>query len=227
MAGLDISLISLTLIALSVGGATWLATWAVLRLLHRFKVFDQPNQRSSHSAPIPRGGGIAVIGCLLIAGTIAAFFLPAPDGIAWLLAGTLILALVSWADDLGHLSARLRLAIQALCVLPCLLVLTDGGLMFQGLLPPLLDRGAAVLVWLWFINLYNFMDGIDGLSATESMAIGFGLSCVAMVSGVLLPLAVPGVIVGAAALGFFLWNRSPAKIFLGDVGAVPLGFFLG
>jgi len=227
MAGPSLFLITLALVALSVAVAAWLATWIVLRLLRRLEIVDRPNARSSHSAPTPRGGGLAVVGCLLLAGSVAAALLPAPAGIGWLLAGTLILAAVSWADDLGHLSARLRLVVQAACVLPTLLFLCDGDPVFQGLLPPWLDKGVAALFWLWFINLYNFMDGIDGLSAVESMTLGFGLAAVAVVVGVLLPLAVPGVIVGAAALGFFYWNRAPAKIFQGDVGAVPLGFFLG
>lgn len=232
MAGPDLSAIApspinLAFIALTVAAAAWLATWAVLRVLRRLQIVDRPNRRSSHSAPTPRGGGLAVIGCLLVAGSLAAMVFPVPGGIAWLLAGTLLLAAVSWADDLGHLSARLRLAAQALCVVPCLLVLSNGTLLFQGLLPPLLDKGLAVLIWLWFINLYNFMDGIDGLSATESMTIGFGLASVALVAQELTPLAVPGVIAGAAALGFLYWNRAPARIFQGDVGAVPMGFFLG
>jgi len=227
MAGPAVSLTSLFFIALSVAVASWLATWLVLKLLRRLEIVDRPNRRSSHSAPTPRGGGLALVGCLLVSGALAAQLLPAPEGMAWLLAGTLILAAVSWADDLGHLSAALRLAVQALCVLPTLLVLCGGAAVFQGLLPPVLDKGIAVLLWLWFINLYNFMDGIDGLSATESMTLGFGLAAVAALTGVLQPLAVPGVIAGAAALGFFCWNRPPAKIFQGDVGAVPLGFFFG
>ena len=220
---------SFALVALLVAVTAWLGTWLVLRILRRHEIFDQTQrpqqpQRAGaawrrhrggrHTADRNRRGNAARAGD---AGRhlVAVGCHPA------------VVAAVSWADDLGHLSARLRLAIQALCVLPVLLILEDSGPIFQGFLPPLLDGLLAALAWLWFINLYNFMDGIDGMSATETASIGFGLAAVCMVSGELTSLAVPAALTGAAALGFLFWNWSPAKIFLGDVGSVPLGYFLG
>ena len=103
----------------------------------------------------------------------------------------------------------------------------DAGRVFQGLLPPLLDHLAAGLLWLWFVNLFNFMDGIDGIAGVEAGSLGIGLVLVGAV------LVWPGVqvalpaLLAAATLGFLVWNWAPAKLFLGDVGSVPLGYLLG
>jgi UDP-N-acetylmuramyl pentapeptide phosphotransferase/UDP-N-acetylglucosamine-1-phosphate transferase len=105
-----------------------------------------------------------------------------------------------------------------------MLVLPHGGTVFQGLLPPALDTVAAALLWVWFVNLFNFMDGIDGIAGSEATAIGLGI---VVVAGGVSTLAVPAVVIAAAALGFLVWNWAPARIFLGDVGSVPLGYLLG
>jgi UDP-N-acetylmuramyl pentapeptide phosphotransferase/UDP-N-acetylglucosamine-1-phosphate transferase len=98
---------------------------------------------------------------------------------------------------------------------------------FQGLLPPLADRLAAAFLWLWFLNLFNFMDGIDGISGVEAASVGLGLALVAVLGGLAAELVALPVLLAAAALGFLAWNRPPAKLFLGDVGSVPLGYLLG
>jgi UDP-N-acetylmuramyl pentapeptide phosphotransferase/UDP-N-acetylglucosamine-1-phosphate transferase len=90
----------------------------------------------------------------------------------------------------------------------------------QGLLPFWLDRAVAVLAWTWFINLYNFMDGIDGITGIETVCIAAGLA----ICGFALP---QDLVLIAASLGFLLWNWHPARIFLGDSGSVPLGYLLG
>ncbi len=135
----------------------------------------------------------------------------------------MLLALISLADDLRGLSALLRLAVQAGAVGVGLIGLGEAGPVFQGLLPPLADRLAAAFLWLWFLNLFNFMDGIDGISGVEAASIGLGLALVALLGG----LAAELVALLAAALGFLAWNRPPARLFLGDVGSIPLGYLLG
>ena len=102
----------------------------------------------------------------------------------------------------------------------------DLGPVFQGLLPLWLDRLLAALAWLWFVNLFNFMDGIDGIAGVESASLGVGLALVFLLSGLILPAGL-ALLATAAALGFLLVNWHPARIFLGDVGSVPLGFLLG
>jgi UDP-N-acetylmuramyl pentapeptide phosphotransferase/UDP-N-acetylglucosamine-1-phosphate transferase len=101
------------------------------------------------------------------------------------------------------------------------------GPVFQGLLPPTLDLVATALLWLWFINLFNFMDGIDGIAGVETAAIGAGIFIAAKIGKLDGHWLMLGLSAAAAAVGFLRWNWHPAKIFLGDVGSVPLGFLLG
>ena len=153
------------------------ATGVMVRVLARRRILDHPNERSSHVRATPRGAGLAVVPALLVAWAIVAAL--APDArvpIAWVLAGALLLAAVSWRDDLKSLPALPRLAAQAVAVLAGLMTFGGDVLVFQGLLPFWADRLVAALAWLWFVNLFNFMDGIDGLAGTETAAIGLGLA---------------------------------------------------
>jgi UDP-N-acetylmuramyl pentapeptide phosphotransferase/UDP-N-acetylglucosamine-1-phosphate transferase len=210
------------------GLAVWGATWAVTRLLVRLEIYDRPNERSSHDAPKPRGGGLALIPLLLAAW--AAWTLwsgSAPAGFWPVLGGAVVLALVSLADDLRGLPAAVRLAAQAAAVAAGLAGMSESGLVAQGLLPPLADRLAAGLFWVWFVNLFNFMDGIDGISGAEASSVAVGLALVAVVAGLpAAPMALALLLV-AATLGFLAWNWPPAHVFLGDVGSIPLGYLLG
>jgi len=207
---------------------SWVATWAVLRSLIRFEAYDRPNARSSHERPKPRGGGLALLPVLLFSWIAAVSWLGAAPTDFWpVVSAAAVLTVVSWFDDLRSLPVVLRLAVQALAVGLALAAMDGVGLVFQGLLPPLLDRLAAGLLWLWFVNLFNFMDGIDGISGVEAGSLGLGLVLIGAVA------AWPGVqvalpaLLAAATLGFLVWNWGPAKLFLGDVGSVPLGYLLG
>jgi UDP-N-acetylmuramyl pentapeptide phosphotransferase/UDP-N-acetylglucosamine-1-phosphate transferase len=213
---------------LVVFAATGIATGLVLRVLRRRAILDRPNQRSSHVMPTPRGGGIAVIGVLLPAWAAVALWSEAlSPGLIAVLGGALVLAVLSWIDDLRGLGWRLRLALQVLAVALGLAAMTGSGPVFQGILPLWLDRLAAAFLWLWFLNLFNFMDGIDGITGTEAACLGGGLALIALAGGWPGPTAPLGLTIAAAALGFLVWNWPPAKLFLGDVGSVPLGYLLG
>lgn len=208
--------------------ASWAASGAVLRLLVAWRVFDEPNHRSSHAVAKPRGGGLAVVPVVLTAWIAAALAGGTADAPFWaLIAGALLLAAVSWADDLRSRPASLRLGVQVAAVSLGLWGLEANALVFQGLLPPLADRLAAALLWLWFINLFNFMDGIDGITAVETVTVGGGLALVAVLQGQSPAGVLPGAALAAAALGFLYWNWAPSRLFLGDVGSVPLGYLLG
>ena len=146
--------------------ASWAASGAVLRLLVAWRVFDHPNRRSSHDVAKPRGGGLAVVPVVLLAWIAAALAAGAADLRFWaVVAGAVLLGAISWADDLQSRPASLRFGVQVAAVGLGLGALAPDSLVFQGLLPPLADRLAAALLWLWFINLFNFMDGIDGITA--------------------------------------------------------------
>ena len=215
------------LFALGALGAAWAATGAVLAVLTKRAILDHPNERSSHHEPTPRGAGLAVVGVTLLAWCLLAAL---TGGLAlyWpVFLAALALAAVSWRDDLHGLPAWPRLIVQALAVIVGIAALPGDGLVFQGLLPPLLDRAVAALGWLWFVNLFNFMDGIDGISAAQTIAIGVGLSLVAGIGGWGSGAGIYALVIAMAAAGFLPWNRHPARIFLGDVGSVPLGYLLG
>jgi UDP-N-acetylmuramyl pentapeptide phosphotransferase/UDP-N-acetylglucosamine-1-phosphate transferase len=219
------------LAAVSAGAAliACLGARVLIPLLRRAAVLDHPNERSSHVAPTPRGGGIAVVAAILVAWLAVVAVDVVGPRILVICFGAGLLAAISWIDDLGGLSLWVRLMAQFVAVgLGLLSALPEGGPLFRGWLPPGLDAVAAALLWVWFINLFNFMDGIDGLAGSEAAAIGIGLVLYATVGISRDPgLAALSAAIAAAALGFLVWNWAPARIFLGDVGSVPLGYLLG
>ena len=193
-------------------GAAFAVAFAVVQLLLvRFARFalDHPNERSSHARPVPRTGGLAVL-----AGTCVSFFLDGSQ--VWLpLALALGLAVVSFADDLSPLPAAARLAAH----------LAAAAIVVWYYLAPMAWWQAAVLVVgvAWLTNLYNFMDGSDGLAGGMTV-IGFAAYALA---GNWPPLSTVSLCIAAAALAFLAFNFHPARIFLGDVGSIPLGFLAG
>jgi UDP-N-acetylmuramyl pentapeptide phosphotransferase/UDP-N-acetylglucosamine-1-phosphate transferase len=220
--------IRLAAVVFATGFFCWLATGALIPILRWRSVLDRPNARSSHLAPIPRGGGIAVTGSILLA-WIALRQTGLVGSIAsGALLGAAILAVVSCIDDLRGLSPGVRLLAQAVAVLIGVLALPEVRNELDVWLGPAVYYAAVGLIWIWWINLFNFMDGIDGLAAAEAAAIGVGLLLFASLGvgtdprAALLAAAVIG-----GAIGFLLWNWSPAAIFLGDVGSVPLGYLSG
>jgi UDP-N-acetylmuramyl pentapeptide phosphotransferase/UDP-N-acetylglucosamine-1-phosphate transferase len=208
---------------ISLGG-----TGVALKALRRHAVLDHPNERSSHATPTPKGGGIAVVSVLLLAWAASAPFLGAGlSNLPLLLVLAAGLAAISFVDDLKGIPPLVRLVVHFAAAAAGLLALPGAGSVFQGLLPPPLDMALSLVLWVWFINLFNFMDGIDGLAGVETAAIGLGLAALALLTPWADGLAFLGLSLAAAAIGFLYWNRPPARIFLGDVGSVPLGFLLG
>lgn len=190
-------------------------TGAAYALLRKFQVMDTPNARSNHVTPTPRGGGLGIVFALGV-------LLPVTGAPFPLVAAFLWLALVSFVDDLRGLSARLRLLVQVAAVF-WVLMRAYGGSIAEWL-PIWVEIPLLALAWLWFINLFNFMDGSDGLAASEATCIALGIVAVAAGGSLL---SFHAGLVAAAAFGFLLWNWHPARVFLGDVGSVPLGFLLG
>jgi UDP-N-acetylmuramyl pentapeptide phosphotransferase/UDP-N-acetylglucosamine-1-phosphate transferase len=202
--------------------------WALERLRAR-AILDRPNERSSHAVPTPRGGGIGILAALLPVWLVIVLLGYSDAAPLAAIAAALCLALVSWRDDIGGLSPALRLLAQGLAVALGMAFLPGAGTVFQDLLPPSLDRVAAGILWLWFVNAFNFMDGIDGIAGTEAAAIGAGIALLALahLDVVGLGTGLFGAATAGAALAFLRWNWQPAKLFMGDVGSVPLGYLLG
>jgi UDP-N-acetylmuramyl pentapeptide phosphotransferase/UDP-N-acetylglucosamine-1-phosphate transferase len=207
------------------GVVSGVGTRIVIPYLRRAGVAAAPNERSLHAAPTPHGGGVAPVAAIVLvwlAGVIGGWR-PALE-LLILVAATL-LAIVSWLDDRYELSPGTRLIPQVLVVLVSLDFVPLGGPVFQFWLPPVLDRVAAGLAWLWFVNLFNFMDGADGLTGSEAAAIGAGIVLATM--SLDLATALLGAALAAAALGFLASNWAPARVFMGDVGSIPLGYLVG
>ncbi len=224
------TLFDLILAAALAALASWAATWLVLKLLIRHDIYDRPNERSSHAIPKPRGGGLAVLAALLPAWALtSAIFGATPPGFVAILVATLVLGGISWLDDVKGQPVLLRLIVQFGAVglgIVATQMESGGFLLFQGLLPAWLDHLLKALAWVWFINLFNFMDGADGITGVETLSIGLGLSLVAVMSQETTAAAYP-LLLAAVAGGFLFWNWAPSKIFLGDVGSVTLGYLLG
>jgi len=197
-------------------------------LLSWLNLFDHPNERSSHASPVPRGAGLVLTPVLAMTVGGIGLYAPNPPASAVALAAIVgALGLVFWFDDRRGLPIWFRLAAQIAAIAAALYVMRDLGPFFGGMLPVWLDRALAGFLWLWFTNLFNFMDGIDGISGVETAVIGGGVGVVAALTGAVGGLSLIGVALVAAATGFLWWNWHPAKIFLGDVGSVSLGFLLG
>ncbi|HVL59101.1 MAG TPA: glycosyltransferase family 4 protein [Burkholderiaceae bacterium] len=176
---------------------------------------DRPNERSLHRVPVPRIGGMAMMAVLL---PIALALLPGPQ--PWL-GPVALLAVVSAIDDFRGLPVAVRLGTQALAAAWLLLALPPA----PGLTGPMLPA-AFVVAWLatiWMSNLYNFMDGSDGLAGGMTL-FGFAFLGIAALWGGNTAVAAAGGSVAAAAAAFLIFNFAPARVFMGDAGSVPLGF---
>lgn len=172
---------------------------------------DIPNHRSLHTRPVPRVGGWGVLPAIVLA-----VFLFAP-GFRLIALGALILGIVSQIDDRRGLPARVRFAAHLLVVIAGIVLSTLSISWWMAIL--------AVLALVWVVNLYNFMDGSDGLAGGMTL-FGFGFYAVAA-ANIAPSLAATTAAIAGAGLGFLIFNRHPAKIFLGDAGSIPLGFLAG
>jgi UDP-N-acetylmuramyl pentapeptide phosphotransferase/UDP-N-acetylglucosamine-1-phosphate transferase len=214
--------------AAAAGLATIVATRRVLAFLKQRQILDLPNERSSHKLPTPRGGGLATTP-ILAAITLALGWFHASAGLGMLGLGALVLLAISWADDRKGLPPLPRFLCHA-CMIAAFLALVPARMtLFGDLLPLWADRLAAGIAWLWFVNLYNFMDGIDGITGIETASLGLGVALAASVASglTMLDIIPAGLAVAAIGAGFLVFNWHPAKVFLGDSGSIPLGYVLG
>ena len=207
--------------------ATAATAWFASRGRNRWLV-DHPNERSLHDRPVSRAGGIAILAGVAAAGiAIAAFVEAGSRGHAWVLAGALLIACVSLADDIRRLSPAIRIVVHlaaAGCVVPAGLsaerIVVPGGALVLG---DTVGAALTVLFVTWLVNLYNFMDGMDGFAGGMA-TIGFTtLALICAPRGPVVLVAMCSA-VAAASFGFLFFNFPPAKIFMGDLGSSLLGY---
>ncbi|MDW7772654.1 MAG: glycosyltransferase family 4 protein [Desulfobulbaceae bacterium] len=223
---LDIFLLLTAVFLVSCGG-----TWGLGRLALRYSLLDVPNQRSSHNLPTPRGGGLALLlGFYLGGGYLVwngGIHIPHILGLAGCGLG---IAIAGFLDDYFRLSAGKRIFIHFLCVFVAVrFFISDNALFLHwgNVIPLFLVRFLFVVGLVWLLNLYNFMDGIDGLAGMEAISVALGAGIILFFTGETanyLPLLQ---VLAAASIGFLVWNWPPARIFMGDAGSGFLGFFFG
>ena len=211
--------------------ASMLLTGIIRRLALARGVIDVPNARSSHVLPTPRGGGLAIVVTVLI--TIGATYARGnvpPDLAAALLVGGPFVALIGFIDDLRGVSVGVRLAVQfaafGWCVY-CLGALPPVQLGFAVVNLGIAGSIVAVIFLVWFLNLYNFMDGIDGIASVEAISVMTFATLLIFWQRGEPSIVFALLVVVAAAAGFLIWNWPPARIFMGDAGSGFLGFFVG
>ncbi len=201
------------------------------KLAVRWNILDIPNNRSAHSNPIPRGAGISfflsfniVLAFLMWQNQISMYYLRPV-----ILGGPMIMILGYW-DDIKSLSAILRLVAHFTAAVFIFYLISSGfsKAVVISFLPniPWLTAIFCILFIAWFINLYNFMDGADGLSTSIGM-VGSGLIAILSYRAGNIDLAIIYVVLAYALAGFLLFNWHPAKVFMGDSGAYYLGYVFG
>jgi asparagine synthase (glutamine-hydrolysing) len=210
--------------------ASYGLVFLIRRWASRMAIFDIPNERSSHTTPTPRGGGLAIVVITLAVVLIFSLLNGGWQKSLFYLAGGAILAFLGWRDDVRSMPARVRFLVQGLVAIG-----TITGLGYFDALPfPFIGRIelgilGILLTIIWIVgltNAFNFMDGIDGIAGGVAATAGFGwVVLIQAGGGTTTGLAFwIALAIAAASLGFLLQNWSPAKIFLGDVGSVFLGY---
>lgn len=216
----------------SVAVLSWMLTGSLRSYAISRSLMDIPNERSSHSIPTPRGGGLAIVISFLLSISLLFYFGFTSKSVFLCFFGVgLIVALTGFIDDHGHIAARWRLLVH----------FTAGGwgLYWLDGLPALSFFGVAVdLGWfghaiaaiylVWLLNLYNFMDGIDGIAGIEAVTVCLGAIMLFWLGGFHNPSNWLHILtLSLAVFGFLIWNFPPAKIFMGDAGSGFLGVMLG
>jgi UDP-N-acetylmuramyl pentapeptide phosphotransferase/UDP-N-acetylglucosamine-1-phosphate transferase len=203
----------------------------LLRPLLRHHALAQPNARSSHREPTPQGGGIAVIaatilvtvGCASVVGEASS---AATVEVFAVLAATALIAVVGGIDDLRPMPVAPRLVLQMLAVAVAIAAMPTD-LRIVPLMPWWAERFCLLVALLWFVNLVNFMDGIDWMTVAEVVPLSASVVLLGQPATIPPPSTILALALLGATLGFAPFNKPVAKLFLGDVGSLPIGLLLG
>ena len=191
---------------------------------------DIPNDRSSHLAPIPKGGGISIIGTLIFTIVILFYYkMVASEFVISMTIGLVIVSVVALVDDYKNLSPMIRVIIYIISAAFSLFMI--GGLDSVSINNHSYNLSyigyfLGVLFLVWLTNLYNFMDGTDGFAAIQTISVSIFCFFLFYLSNNV-PFFIILLCLTSTTIGFLYWNWSPAKIFMGDVGSCGIGFFFG
>lgn len=210
--------------------STFLLTGCMRHYALKKNIIDNPNERSSHTIPTPRGGGVSIVITFLfvLVGLMLSRELDWSTGLILTAAGFGI-AVLGFLDDHGHINSMLRLAIHFVIAIGVVFFL--GGFSEVTLFSGNVQLGwlaniIAVLFLVWLLNLYNFMDGINGIASIEAITTTLSLAAVYLLLNIHLSSELL-LILASSVLGFVLWNFPKARIFMGDAGSGFLGLILG
>jgi UDP-N-acetylmuramyl pentapeptide phosphotransferase/UDP-N-acetylglucosamine-1-phosphate transferase len=205
-----------------------LITKPLIVFFKKKQIVDTPNQRTNHKIPTPRGGGLAILICTLICFTTIELQSHTNYYLIYLITAISICAAISLFDDIFNISIFLRICFQILAIYLTINSLPSYNTTILPYLSLTIEKTLIAVSLLGFINIYNFMDGIDGLAASQTIYIAI----IVLIFSVINPQIDPSIsyiclsIVGSC-LGFLIYNWHPAKIFMGDVGSVTLGLICG
>ena len=216
-----------------------LLNWA-LKFLQSPMFLDIPTERSNHKTPKPKGAGIIIIPLILFS-TPVVFFLEGLLNNTWkiILGFCFLISILSLLDDIKNISAKVRLIFQTFCVFSSLYLFKDNLnmfikssqflVMFNGV--EYLGIGfifcILLLLWVWIINMFNFMDGMDGITSVQISSLSILTNCLAILGLTEENFIYFSLILLTISFAFYSINKPPSKIFLGDVGSIPLGFLAG
>jgi Fuc2NAc and GlcNAc transferase len=221
---------SVILVVFTAFAVAVIATGLMRRYALQRNLIDVPNSRSSHALPTPRGGGVAIVIAFFAAALLLAVLgLMDARTLGALLIGGSAMALVGFLDDRWHLRASVRFGVHLAAALWAVILLggiPESALANWGLHGVWIGGLIAVLALVWITNLFNFMDGLDGIAGTEAVFVSGAGAWLNWCEGGAPGLTAAMVCLAATSLGFLGWNWPPARIFMGDVGSGFLGFSL-
>lgn len=207
-------------------------TRMLLTIMPKFGIVDVPSARRAHAKKTPRGGGLAFVLIFSIALPIFEYMMRGScSGAIDILQIFLPISLISFWDDVSHVMVPLRLFVHIICSSLAIMWLVHPHTILHYEIPMSLDLAIGAFALLTFLNVYNFLDGIDGITVSESMHLSCTILLLCAVRYDIIPnvdiiIMVATIILGWS-FGFIYFNWQPAKIFLGDVGSISLGFLLG
>jgi len=216
--------------AMVVAGCAGLSALLILALKPLFVryLLARPNARSSHKIATPQGAGLAVV-LAVLAGSALGVLLWAPEArpsLLPVLATAVFLTILGALDDANALPVSWRLIGQTLTVLVLVVSLPEGFQLFPGLMPLVVERALILLGTVWFVNAVNFLDGLDWMTVAQVVPMTLGVAALEVLGAVPATIGLLALALLGATLGFAIFNKHPAQIFLGDAGSLPIGLCL-
>ena len=198
----------------------------VLRPILMRHLLSQPNARSSHTIPTPQGAGLAVMASVFAGCVLGLFFAPAEPSLLGVLVAAAGLTLLGAIDDAYGLSVTSRLTGQALAAIVLVGTLPGELRLFPGLMPANVEDALLVFGIMWFVNAVNFLDGLDWMMVAQVVPMTVGIAVLHVLGAVPATVTLLALALLGATLGFAIFNKHPASIFLGDAGSLPIGLIL-